>query len=115
MTSVGFIGAIKCGLDTDIMNISCKVRYTGNIAPDIQWLHSENLAVRTSHVQFITMNNVAIASLLIPADNRDYPTNKFVCIVTQSSISQLNNDTINGYRCKINDLRIMGKYIICIL
>ena len=110
MTSIGFIGANKCGLDTDIMNISCNVRYTGNIAPELQWLHGDNLTVHKSHVKFVTINNVAIASLLIPADNSDYPSNKFMCSVMEPSTNRAISHIKHGYHCKINDLRIMGKY-----
>ena len=126
-TSIGFIGTNKCNIKPDMMNISCSVRYIGNIAPDLRWFKRDS---QNSHVENVINlpvshfrdAHVITVSLLMAADEEVYPAEQhplYFCRIVSSLGGLQQTETGQqllpySYHCQIVDLKIIGKrFHIC--
>ena len=114
MAPIGFIGPNKCGLESDIMNISCSIKYTGNIAPALRW-QTGYVDVPTEQVQYVMTDGMVTASILMSADTHIGSMDDYVCLAqlstrsmsSQSAVSRILQD--KKYLCYSVPLRILGK------
>ena len=115
MSTIGYIGANRCNIEPDIMNISCSVRYSGNIPPVLRWRkeNSSRLNVLESEVTRMTSNDFALASLLKSAGTEigTASESSYTCYVESASsiVSPDRKVDQHYYSCKSDPLRIIGK------
>ena len=113
MSAIGYIGANRCDIEPDIMNISCSVRYSGNIPPVLQWRNefSSRPMVLESQVARMTSNDFALASLLKSADTERASESSYTCYAdsTFAIVSPERKLKQQSYSCKSGPLRIIGK------
>ena len=110
MSRDGILGGDICGmgLQPDIINMTCSVRYSGNIAPSLSWTHDSSADVLLNVTNCTLQSDERSVCTLIVSGREDINGSRFHCsaqmIWNRSSTTTTTDLPLNWTSDKLNVL-----------
>ena len=108
MSEEGILGGDLCGLGSDIINMTCSIRFSGNVTPELIWTHNTDdvtAAVSLDVNSFTLQNDLRQVSTMTVQAREDMNETRFTCSVCRKRLSTTTTTKLKSWQSeKLNVL-----------